>query len=376
MCVGNSSKRGVTMAKYEEESSENEQDVEDGDDLCHVPEEDRTVLMERAQFSIYELYRRYKRGDIILAPDYQRKSVWNTPKKSKLVESVILNIPIPSIYFAEQKDGKWEVIDGQQRLRTFFDFLKGEFKLSALPVLVNLSNLDFESLESSHQRKIEDYSLHVFIIKENSHADIKFDIFERINEGATQLNAQELRNSMYRNGQNRYIKELSKTPSFIRLTKGKISEKRLKNLEAVLRFLSFWKKGYEGYKGNMNSFLNDTMEHFFEYYPIENEKNVTKEFQETMQLIDDVLGSEAFMKTGASRMNMSLFEVITYSFATLPKEKIKENSKEIKEMYDELMQSNDDFIQAISSSTLSKKTVQSRFSIWMNHMQKIIGGEE
>lgn len=369
-------KRGVTMTKYEEESSENELDLENGDDLCHVPEEDRTVHIERAQFSIYELYRRFKRGDIILSPDYQRKFVWNIPKKSKLIESVLLNIPIPSIYFAERKDGNWEVIDGQQRLRTFFDFLKGEFKLSSLPVLVNLSNSDFESLESSHQRKIEDYSLHIFMIKENSHPDIKFDIFERINEGATQLNAQELRNSMYRDGQNEYIKTLSKIPSFIQLTKGKLSEKRLKNLEAVLRFLSFWEKGYESYRGNMNSFLNDTMDCFFEYFPRGNEKNIAREFQKTMQLIYDVLGTEAFMKNGASRMNMSLFEVITYSFATLPKDKIRENSEEIKKMYDDLLQNNEEFIQSISSSTLSKKTVQTRFSIWMCQMRKIIGEEK
>lgn len=126
-----------------------------------------------------------------------------------MIESVIRNIPIPSFYFAELDDGKWEVVDGQQRLRAFFEFINNEYRLSSLPVLTDLNRKYFKDL-TSQGRKIEDYILHIFIIKKNSHPDIRFDIFERINEGATQLNAQELRNSMYRNGQNEILKKLSK----------------------------------------------------------------------------------------------------------------------------------------------------------------------
>jgi len=86
---------------------EPEPEPEEGDNLNHLTEEERTVLIERVQYSIYEIYRRYNRGDIILKPFYQRNAVWNNSKKSKLIESVIRNIPIPSIYFAEQEDGNW-----------------------------------------------------------------------------------------------------------------------------------------------------------------------------------------------------------------------------------------------------------------------------
>ncbi|WP_033827575.1 DUF262 domain-containing protein [Bacillus andreraoultii] len=111
------------------------------------------------------------RGDIILQPHYQRKDVWTRSKKSKLIESVLCNIPIPSIYLAETKDGDWEVIDGQQRLRAFFDFIEGKYKLSQMPILSNLKNKYFNDLGTYH-RKLEDYQLHIFIIKKESHPDI------------------------------------------------------------------------------------------------------------------------------------------------------------------------------------------------------------
>lgn len=349
-------------------------DDEEGDDLTYLLEEERTVFIERAQYSIYEIFRKYNRGDLILKPFYQRNAVWKNPKKSKLIESVIRNIPIPSIYLAELESGQLEVIDGQQRLRAFFDFFKGKYQLSSLPVLTKLNRLHFKQLDNVHQRKIEDYQLHIFVIKKNSHPDIRFDIFERINEGATQLNAQELRNSMYRDGENEFLRQLSKEPAFIKLTKGKLSDLRLKDQEAVLRFLSFRKKGYLAYRGNMNAFLNDTMEHFFDYFPKEIHAEVHSHFVETMQLIKMVLGTNAFMKNGTNVINMSLFDVICYSFSIIPKEKIVAKQKDIRQLYEVFLEDNVEFIRAISTNTLAKKTVECRFSIWMEKIQELLEG--
>lgn len=148
-----------------------ESEEEYGNDLSFIPEDQREVFIDKAQLSIFELHRRSVRGDIILQPHYQRKDVWTRSKKSKLIESVLCNIPIPSIYLAETKDGDWEVIDGQQRLRAFFDFIEGKYKLSQMPILSNLKNKYFNDLGTYH-RKLEDYQLHIFIIKKESHPDI------------------------------------------------------------------------------------------------------------------------------------------------------------------------------------------------------------
>lgn len=351
----------------------NELESENVDSFDYLPKEERQVNIDRSTYSIYEIYRRYKRNDIIIQPFYQRGSVWQNSKKSKLIESVISNIPIPSFYFAELQDGKWEVVDGQQRLRAFFDFIDGEYQLSSLSVLSELNKSKFSNLPPLQQRKIEDYILHIFIIQKNSHPDIRFDIFERINEGATQLNAQELRNSMFRDNQNSFLEKLSKKPSFIKLTKGKLSETRLKDQEAVLRFLSFYKKGYkECYSGNMNSFLNDTMSNFHSYFSEDNLKFIEDHFSNTMNLIFEVFGENAFTRNNRRVINMSLFDIISYSFSKIDHTLIFEKRYEINELYLRLTENDEEFVKSISYNTLSKENLNYRFEVWLEGIYKIL----
>lgn len=352
-----------------------DEELEQGSNLSYIPEEEREVFIDRAQLSVFELHRRSARGDIILQPYYQRDLVWTRPKKSKLIESVLRNIPIPSIYFAETKEGKWEVVDGQQRLTAFFDFIDGSYSLSQLPVLVNMKNKSFKDLDNYHQRKIEDYQLHIFIIKKESHPDIRFDIFERINEGATQLNAQELRNSIYRGTRIDILKALSKNKNFIKLTKGKLQEKRLKHQEAILRFLSFYLKGYENYNGNLNSFLNSTLDNH-----LINKNNMHKlesVLDSTMKTIHDIFGRDAFIKSGAQikRMNMSLFDIISYTFSKIDNEKIIRNKREIVNGLENLIENDSEFKRSINSNTLTKKNVKYRFKTWISVIQEITGDD-
>lgn len=350
-----------------------DQEEEQGNNLSYIPEEDREVFIDRAQLSVFELHRRCQRGDIILQPHYQRKNVWTRPKKSKLIESILRSIPIPSIYFAETPDGDWEVVDGQQRLTSFFEFLDNEYALSQLPVLTQFERKFFKDL-GSYQRKIEDYQLHIFIIKKESHPDIRFDIFERINEGATQLNAQELRNSIFRGERIEHLIKLSKNPYFVKVTKGKLQEKRLKHQEAVLRFLSFYLKGYKQYNGNLNSFLNETLEsHLINNTNITRVENVLTVAMET---IYDVFGDNAFIKTDAriKKINMSLFDILSYSFSLFKREEILKRKAEIKRSLEDLIQEDHDFKRAITSNTLTKKNVFYRFEKWLITLEQIIDG--
>ncbi|MGE7219224.1 DUF262 domain-containing protein [Priestia koreensis] len=350
-----------------ESLDENDEEI---NDLTHIPDNEREVSIQPVQYSIFELHRKYKRGDLILQPFYQRKHVWKNPKKTKLIESVLRKIPIPSLYFAETNDGRWEVVDGQQRLRAFFDYLSGDYQLSQMPVLNHLKGKKFDVLDPIFQRKLEDYQLHVFLIKQDSHPDIRFDIFERINEGATPLNAQELRNSMYRNGEIQFLKNLAKNKHFIRLTKGKIQSSRLKDQEAVLRFLAFYINGYNSYNGNLNSFLNHTLDKFsgFQNRLVE----IEEDFNITMHLILTILGSKAFIKDGSKVINMSLFDTITYCFNTFKKDFLAKNPKTLKKTIINLINNNPEFKKSISSNTLTKKSVCTRFDILLEEISKYL----
>ncbi len=373
----NTNKLKKRIPKLQEQSQDQEFEIyeedEEGNDLSFIPEEEREVFIDRAQLSIFELHRRCQRGDIILQPYYQREDVWTRPKKSKLIESILRNIPIPSIYFAETKDGKWEVVDGQQRLTSFFDFIDNIYSLSQLPVLTQFEKKYFKDLDS-FQRKIEDYQLHIFIIKKESHPDIRFDIFERINEGATRLNAQELRNSIYRGKRIEFLLRLSKNPNFIKVTKGKLQEKRLKNQEAVLRFLSFYLKGPEEYRGNLNSFLNDTLEK-----NLINENNINEienVINDTMKTIHAVFEDNAFINPDSQikKLNMSLFDILSYSFSIFDTELILNKKNEIRKALYRLLKTDNDFKRSITSNTLTKGYVNYRFNKWLETFEVILFG--
>ena len=142
------------------------------------------------------LYGKYKRGRLILQSDFQRHFVWEPKKSSRLIESALLDIPLPVIYLSEEKDGKEVVIDGQQRLTSFFSFIdrtfpSGQvFRLSGLKVFEDLIKKTYKELEEPFQDKIQYCKLRTITFNKDSSHDLKFEIFERLNSGAVSLNQQ------------------------------------------------------------------------------------------------------------------------------------------------------------------------------------------
>ncbi len=145
----------------------------------------RLVFSDNFQFSIFILHRRYEKGEIISRTFSKRKENWNSEKKSRLIESLLINIPIPMIYMAERMDGKKEVIDGQQRLDAIFDFLNNRYPLMELTILKELNGKRFKDFEKDYttlQRKLEEYPLSVLVIKKESPTYIGPEIFKRLNQ--------------------------------------------------------------------------------------------------------------------------------------------------------------------------------------------------
>ena len=178
------------------EAEEKEQD-ENTDNYPNL-----SIKIEQAQYSIFELKRKYDKDRICIDPDFQRNLVWTNKQKSELIESVIMQIPLPLIYLAENEDGKLVVVDGRQRLTTFFQFLDNEFRLKDLKILPQINGMNFNELEESHLYSryvtiIEDTQLVVQIIKYPTKDRVRFDIFDRVNRGGTPLNKQEMRNALY-----------------------------------------------------------------------------------------------------------------------------------------------------------------------------------
>jgi hypothetical protein len=145
----------------------------------------RVVFSDRILLTVFTLHRKYERGEIISRTFSRRKKGWDNKKKSRLVESLLLNIPISVIYMAERTDGRIEIVDGQQRLDAVFDFLNNRFPLTGLTILKELNDKkfkDFEAVDTVLQRKLEEYPLTVTIIKRESPANIRLEIFKRLNQ--------------------------------------------------------------------------------------------------------------------------------------------------------------------------------------------------
>lgn len=162
-----------------------------------IPKE-RRVYSDKRDRSIFELYRQYQKGNLELRPEFQRLHVWDNSKSSRLIESVLWEVPIPVIYLSEESDSKYSVIDGQQRLNAFIKFLENNLRLSGLAILTELNGKRFQDMPKDLQDKFENATIRIIEIRKESNPDVRFDIFERLNTGAVQLNAQELRNCIYR----------------------------------------------------------------------------------------------------------------------------------------------------------------------------------
>jgi len=192
----------ITMDEGEEAEFYEQEDENESEELNieSSPKDDRKIIWQAKDFSIREFQAMEQDGDLILQPEYQRKYVMDIKLASRLIESILMDVPIPVIYLAEETDGRYSVIDGQQRLTSFISFSHGkfpdgkEFGLSALKVLTELNRSKFVDLDKEYQMKIKKTTIHTIIIKRESHEDIKFEIFERLNTGSIKLNEDEIRN--------------------------------------------------------------------------------------------------------------------------------------------------------------------------------------
>jgi Protein of unknown function DUF262 len=254
-------------------------------------EDDETFDLPKATFTpvnfshgtrrILDLYRSYAVDkELDPRPSFQRGYVWDRNRATKLIESILLHVPIPLIYTAEEEDGREVVIDGQQRLTSCFSFIEGffpptasdlerskagyevkkrPFRLGRMKILTDLEGKGYSQLPDDLKKTLDRYGLQVIKISKESHPDVKFEIFERLNTGSVALADQEIRNCIYRGPYNDLINKLANTDAF-RKTLGLSAEaKRMQDVEMVLRFLAFNEKTHLNYNHKMKGFLNAHM---------------------------------------------------------------------------------------------------------------------
>jgi hypothetical protein len=295
---------------------------------------ERTVKTQNVEYDLETLVKKINAGVIRLDPGYQRRHRWTEEVSSGLIESLILNIPIPLIYISQDVDvdeevgseqARYSVIDGQQRLTAISRFFRNEFKLVGLHVLDDLNGSRYADLPPFLTRRLEERTLRCLRIDSTVDAQVKYDIFERLNSGSVKLEPQELRNAVSRGAFNDMIKRLAKDKSFrtlLQISKkdpdSNTKVKKMEDVELVLRFFALYDGNYKSMKKGFKQFLSDEMDRFNKL-DASRLLGMETAFTETMRSIVERFGPRAFAK-----------------YRLLPDEKLKRMSKFNAAVYDAL----------------------------------------
>lgn len=364
--------------------------IRENEEIELAKDESRKIVWQAKDFSIREFASMLQDGDLDLQPDYQRKYVATTKIASKLIESIIMDVPIPVIYLAEEKDGTYSVIDGQQRLTSFLSFINGKypngdvFKLTGLKVFKELNRKTFAELEKEYQNKIRKTTLHTIVIKKESNEDVKFEIFERLNTGSIKLNEDEIRNTVYRGEYIQLLAELEENDTFHNVVQKDNYKNRMIYRGMILRFFALSEKSYLNYQPSMKQFCNKELRDNRFLNP-DKRKEYKSRFNDCIDLVKVVFGDKAFRRYIPSdnekeqgnwtttRINMALFDIQMCGFVNYSKNEILRNADFIREAMLDLMTNNKDFIDSILIQTSNKDVLKKRFKIWLDKLDEILG---
>jgi uncharacterized protein with ParB-like and HNH nuclease domain len=333
---------------------------------------ERTVKTQNIEYDLETIVKKISRGIIKLNPDYQRKHRWTDEYSSKLIESLILNIPVPLIYISQDIDvdeeveeeiARYSVIDGQQRLTAIYNFLTNSSALVGLEVLDDLNGLKYNQLPPFLIRRLEERTIRCLRIDSTLDSQVKYDIFERLNSGSVKLEPQELRNATCRGPFKELIKELVKNKSFINATS--LSPSRIEKMEdeeLVLRYFALsYNDGYKTYKSSFKNFLTTKMTEF-NTLDSEELELMKSNFINSFKILEDSnieLPFAKFKSEDNQLLKMSNFNVAVYDSLIVPLSKMKHTSTLNISSFRELSH-NPEYFRAIEGSTNDASKVHLR----------------
>ncbi|MDB9307767.1 DUF262 domain-containing protein [Aphanizomenon sp. CS-733/32] len=340
-----------------EDNSDDDFNFQEDDDESLEPFDPTKIRVKTKPMTMDLLLKRIEYDEIDLAPDFQRQSdIWTTKAKSRLIESLLIRIPLPAFYIDATDDDKWIIIDGLQRIHTFKKFiLDKELTLTDLQYLTDLNNKKYNDLPRHYQRRIDETELTVYLIEPGTPKEVKYNIFERVNTGGLPLNPQELRQAMNPGKPIKILKNLANLPEFKRVINlSKKKKKRMDDHEFILGFLAFYLTTYEDYpeKKGRKYFLNEAINQLntIDYNLIE---TIVNKFTIAMKAAYNIFGNTAFRKSSSSPVNKSLFEAWSVTLSKLNSQEIDIliNQKEVlKEKFIQKIQEDNDFNKSISQA--------------------------
>lgn len=333
-----------------------------------------SLLIRNETRTIHDVLRRIEKGSFIMNPDFQRDFVWPEDKQSKLIESVLMRIPLPVFYLAEDENGRMVVVDGLQRLSTFQRFVNNKLSLK-LPSSIELDKKLFSVLSPKLQNRIEDCNLILYIIDAKVPEKIRLDIFERVN-GGVPLSRQQMRNCIYMGQATQFLKDEANTEIFKQATGGSLKSETMRDRECVNRFCAFKILSLSEYKGDMDSFLALSLKKM-NLLPPNDIERLSLEFRRSLRNNFTIFGTQAFRKIssdGSKRnvFNASLWDIMSTGFSNYPEHVIEAQADALREGLMILLEDHT-FQSSITLGTSQLNRVKERFEKFNTMIQEVLG---
>lgn len=250
-------------------------DISDNSDdgsgkLAYTPNQ---IYIENKPFSLAQLMDLIREGDLEVAPVFQRNFIWDKTRQSRLIESILLGLPLPSMYLSQYDDGRLTIVDGLQRINTIKSFFENRLRLCNMEYLTDCNGFTFEELQEKRKlsilqiRRFRQTQIMCFVIDYRSPSELKYDLFRRLNTGGKVLNEQEIRNCMSRPALQDALFQMSKSENFLKATNYSLKDTRMAAQEAALKFIYFYdeysdKSPIGEYDGRMSKALDGCVEKF------------------------------------------------------------------------------------------------------------------
>ncbi|HEX5749471.1 MAG TPA: DUF262 domain-containing protein [Archangium sp.] len=329
------------------------------------------IRIETKVMTVDLLLKRLKEQEIDLMPDFQREGgLWKEREQSRLIESLLVRIPIPAFYMDATNEERWLVVDGLQRLTVFKRFiLDGTLELSQLEFLRQFEGMKFQQLPRPMQRRIEETQVTVSLIQPGTPEDVRYYLFKRINTGGLPLTPQEIRHALNQGPASKLLAELAREEVFIQATGGSLRAQRMADRECILRFFAFRLTSIEHYRSqDLDGFLNDAMRQMNKMESASLEE-LSRSFLRAMKAAHEILGRYAFRKRTQANdrmnpINKALFETWSVNLSLHSDDelaRLTERREQVNQASMKLLSEDSEFALSVTQATGDAKRVRIRF---------------
>jgi hypothetical protein len=365
---------GMTDDDLEElaEDLEDAAEIDSEDEYEPVEGQKRELLTSVLDYNLNTLADLVNANQIDLSPKYQRRDRWKADRQSRLIESFLMNVPIPPIFLNEDDYGRYSVIDGKQRLTAIHEFMRGRLKLTGLKVFPELNGSSIDDFTPNMRALVSTRSnLRATIILRQSDKDVKFEVFRRLNTGGVSLNPQEIRNSTWPGPTNDMMLELSEHPLYRKLlgiTKTSSSSlyKEMRDVELILRYFTFrddWATFSGGMAKRLDRFMADNQR-----LKKAQLAELQADFVGTLETVEAAFGAHAFRrytpetKTWRRPILAALFDAQMFACMSLTPTQVSNHGQKIADTYRRLF-SDHEFRRSIDAATNTPALFKQRIEL-------------